>query len=125
MFIGRTGFGYFARPQNLKHILLWAGIGTIPVTLMLTVLSPELIPSRGLLFTVLFLLLFLAGIGIAPYWPTLQVYGVHQLPHLGLKSSFYLIPASLVLFSLIIFLEGWVFKKRSNGYGRNGAGQEA
>lgn len=156
MFIGRTGFGYFARPQNLKHILLWAGIGTIPVTLMLTILSPELITSRELLFTILFLLLFLAGIGIAPYWPTLQVYGVHQLSHLdstmlyiyfsamgvpgcgfftwimgvfgdrfGLKSSFYLIPASLVLFSLIIFLEGWIFKKRSDGDGRNNATQTA
>ena len=99
--------------------------------------------SRLLFFAVLFFLLFLGGIGIAPYWPTLQVYGVHQLPHLdstmlyiyfsamgipgcgfftwimgvcgdhfGLKHSFFLIPASLVLFSLVIFLEGWVFPKK-------------
>ena len=33
-----------------------------------------------LLFTVLFLLLFLVGIGISPYWPTTQVYGVAHLP---------------------------------------------
>lgn len=140
MFIGRTGFGYFARPQNLKHILLGAGLGTIPVTLLLILLTPDTFSSRGMTFTALFLLLFLAGIGIAPYWPCLQVYGVGHLPRLdstmlyiyfsavgipgsgfftwimgvlgdrfGLKASFYLIPASLVLFSAFIFLEGWVF----------------
>lgn len=143
MFAGRTYFGLIARPGNLKIILLAAGLGTIPVTLLLTVLSPEMFGSRLLFFAVLFFLLFLGGIGIAPYWPTLQVYGVHQLPHLdstmlyiyfsamgipgcgfftwimgvcgdhfGLKHSFFLIPASLVLFSLVIFLEGWVFPKK-------------
>ena len=30
----------------------------------------------------LFFLLFLAGIGIAPYWPTTQVYGVSTMPEL-------------------------------------------
>ena len=31
----------------------------------------------------------------------------------GLKNSFFLIPASLVLFSLLVFLEGWVFPKKN------------
>ena len=80
MFAGRTCFGLIARPGNLKIILLAAGLCTIPVTLLLTVLTPDMFGSRILLFALLFFLLFLAGIGIAPYWPTLQVYGVHQLP---------------------------------------------
>ena len=144
MFAGRTCFGLIARPGNLKIILLAAGLCTIPVTLLLTVLTPDMFGSRILLFALLFFLLFLAGIGIAPYWPTLQVYGVHQLPQLdstmlyiyfsamgipgcgfftwimgvcgdrfGLKNSFFLIPASLVLFSLVVFLEGWVFPKKN------------
>ena len=56
---------------NLKIILLAAGLCTIPVTLLLTVLTPDMFGSRILLFALLFFLLFLAGIGIAPYWPTL------------------------------------------------------
>ena len=33
-------------------------------------------------FTLLFILLFAAGVGIAPYWPTTQVYGVNSMPEL-------------------------------------------
>ena len=39
-----------------------------------------MMPSWAL-FTILFVLLFLSGIGVAPYWPTTQVYGVAKLPH--------------------------------------------
>ncbi len=143
MFLGRTGFGYFARKQYLKHLLLCTGLGTIPVTLLLTLLQPDTFQSSVLTFAVLFGLLFLAGIGIAPYWPTLQVYGVNNLPELdstmlyiyfssvgipgcgfftwlmgllgdccGLREAFFLIPGSLLLFSLVILLEGWVFPNR-------------
>ena len=80
MFLGRAGFGYFAKPHRLRYILIAAGTATIPVTLLLALLEPGIMPGY-LLFTVLFLLLFLAGIGIAPYWPTTQVYGVTNLEH--------------------------------------------
>ena len=33
------------------------------------------------MFPLLFILLLLAGVGIAPFWPTTQVYGVTNLPH--------------------------------------------
>lgn len=79
MFLGRAAFGYFAKPERLRYFLLCAAIGTIPVTLLLAFLSPGVLPG-WLLFTVLFILLFLAGVGIAPYWPTTQVYGVANLP---------------------------------------------
>ena len=81
MFAGRTFFGYFAKPGMLRYILLATASGTIPVTLLLAWLHPGIMPP-GLLFTVLFVLLFLAGIGISPYWPTMQVYGVNRMPQL-------------------------------------------
>ncbi len=143
MFLGRTLFGYFAKREYLKHLLLFSGLGTIPLSLLLVVLRPEMFPSTTVLFTALFGILFLCGIGIAPYWPSLQVHGVANLPeldstmlyiyfsamgipgcgfftwmmgvlgdHFGLRGAFLLIPGSLVLFCLIIFFEGWVFKNR-------------
>lgn len=81
MFVGRTFFGYFASPGKLRWILLLAAVGTIPVTLAMAFLQPGMLPPVPL-FILLFILLFLAGIGIAPYWPTTQVYGVVKMPHL-------------------------------------------
>ncbi len=82
MFLGRTFFGMIARENNLRKILLAASLGMIPVSLALALISPAFFSSRPLLFSVLMVLLFLCGIGIAPYWPTLQVYGVNRLPEL-------------------------------------------
>ena len=79
MFLGRAYFGCIAKPSNLRYILMWAGSATIPVTAALAFLKPGIMPSY-LLFPVLFVLLFMAGIGIAPYWPTTQVLGVNKLP---------------------------------------------
>ena len=64
----------------LPRILIAASLGTIPPTLLLAGLHAEQFPSPALLFVTLTALLFLCGIGIAPYWPTLQVYGVARLP---------------------------------------------
>ena len=112
-----------------------------------------------MLLAVIFIILFICGIGIAPFWPTLQVHGVKNMPELddtllyiyfsawgipgcgfftwiigvlgdhfttlygeqqGLKYAFLLIPASLVIFVLIVFLEHWVFKnKRDLSAGEN------
>jgi len=82
MFLGRTGFGYIAKRGNLPKILVCASLGMIPVSLMLSFLRADMFPERWMLFAVLFSLLFLGGIGIAPYWPTLQVHGVNNLPEL-------------------------------------------
>ncbi len=142
MFIGRTGFGYFARPQYLRYILLGTGLGTIPLTLLLAFLEPGMMPN-WLLFTVLFLLLVLSGIGIAPFWPTVQVYGVSSMPkldstmlyiyfsalgipgcgfftwlmgligdHFGLKGAVLVVPVCLAFFSAVIYLECWILEKR-------------
>ena len=80
MFIGRTGFGYIAKPHTLRYINLFSAIATIPLTLLLIALKPGIMPDWAT-FTALFVLLFLCGIGIAPFWPTTQVYGVQKMPH--------------------------------------------
>ncbi|MBQ9338536.1 MAG: MFS transporter [Lentisphaeria bacterium] len=82
MFIGRNFFGLIAREDNLRRNLILAASGTIPLILALSFVTPDLLPSRGLLFAVLLAVLVLCGIGIAPFWPTLQVYSVRQLPEL-------------------------------------------
>ena len=81
MFVGRTVFGYFAKLHYLRWILLGSALATIPITLVLAWLKPGMM-APGMLFAGLFILLFFAGIGIAPYWPTTQVYGVSKLPQL-------------------------------------------
>jgi hypothetical protein len=65
----------------LRYILLLASLGTIPVTLILAWLKPGMMP-QGALFTLLFVFLFIAGAGIAPYWPSTQVYGVNSMQKL-------------------------------------------
>ena len=79
MFLGRAYFGYIAKPHNLRRILLSCGLGMIPISLALAFLQPGALPA-WLLFPVLFILLFISGIGVAPYWPSTQVYGVTRLP---------------------------------------------
>ena len=145
MFAGRTGFGYLAKPGNLKYILIATGVGTIPVTLLLALLQRGAMPD-GMLFAVLFVLLIVAGVGIAPYWPTTQVYGVTQLPHLdstllyiafsaigipgcgffawlmgaagdrfGIAGAIAVVPCCLVGFSAATFVNCWLLEKKPAG----------
>ena len=82
MFIGRNFFGLIAREDNLRRNLIFAASGTIPLILILSFVTPEFIHSRTLLFILLLAVLVCCGIGIAPFWPTMQVYSVRQLPEL-------------------------------------------
>lgn len=143
MFLGRTFFGYIAKPDRLRYILLFSSLGTIPLMVVLAFLHSGLMP-RGLLFTILFLILFLVGIGIAPYWPTTQVFGVNKLPecdstllyvyfstlgvpgcgifswlmgvmgdHFGLKGSILLAAFCVLIFCLIIIYSGWISRDKA------------
>ena len=82
MFLGRNFFGFIAREDNLRWNLICAASGTIPLILVLTLINPGFVTSRSLLFILLLAVLVLCGIGIAPFWPTLQVYSVRQMPQL-------------------------------------------
>ncbi len=143
MFLGRTLVGYYAKKAYLKHILLFTGLATIPLSLCVVLLKVDTFDNENITLLLLGLILFLCGIGISSYWPTTQVYGVGKLKqldstmlfiyfsamgipgcgfftwlfgvlgdHWGLSSAFMLIPGSLVLFCLVVFLEGWVFKSK-------------
>ncbi|MCQ2378723.1 MAG: MFS transporter [Victivallaceae bacterium] len=80
MFCGRTVFGYFAKPRYLKHLLLACAVAMLPFTFLLIFIRPESFSSSAALFGVLWSVLFVCGVGVAPFWPTLQVYGVNELP---------------------------------------------
>ena len=139
MFVGRVGFGYFAKKHHLRYILLFTAIATIPISLALAFLDPAMLPPTAM-FILLFCLLLCAGVGISPYWPTTQVYGVNNLPELdstllyvyfsamgipgcgfftwlmgvvgdrwGLSGAIMVVPCSLVIFVVTILLECWVF----------------
>jgi fucose permease len=79
MFAGRTAAGVFATPRRLRWILLGAAAAAIPVTLLLALLRPGLLPQH-LLLPACYLLLILAGICVAPFWPVMQIYGVSRMP---------------------------------------------
>ncbi len=144
MFLGRVGFGFFAKKEYLKHILLICSAAMIPLIFLLAYLTPEMFPSPNWMFVSLILILFFSGVTVAPFWPTLQVYGVGQLPELdstmlyiyfsamgvpgcgfftwimgvlgdnfGLRGAFMLLPASLVIYALTIFAEGWLFPRKN------------
>ena len=143
MFVGRYSFGKYVKEKHLIHLLLITGIAGIPITGLIAFVKPHTLGNPNLSLTAMFLLIFLAGICVAPYWPSLQSYGVLKLPNLdstllfvyfssvgipgcgfftwimgvagdlfGLHKSFVLIPLTLLLFSLTIFLEGFVFPPR-------------
>ncbi len=147
MFLGRSGFGFFARPDYIRYVLLGSALCTIPVTLLLALLKPGILPP-ALGFPTLFLLLILAGTGVATFWPSVQVYGVTTMPELdstmlyicfsalgipgcgiftllmgvigdryGLRGGMLVIPVCLALFAAVIFLECWVFAKRRKNSG--------
>ncbi len=140
MFVGRYSFGKYVKEKHLIHLLLTTGVAGIPVTGLIAFIKPDTFGSPNLSLAVMFLLIFLAGICVAPYWPSLQSYGVIKLPKLdstllfvyfssigipgcgfftwimgvagdvfGLHKSFVIIPITLLLFSLTILLEGFVF----------------
>lgn len=143
MFTGRYMYGRYVPAKRLIHLLLATGVGGIPVTCLILLLSPTSFGNPTLALAALFALMFLSGLCVAPYWPSMQTYGVNMLPeldstllfvffssvgipgcgfftwmmgvlgdHYGLHNSFLLIPLTLVLFSLIVLFEGFVFRKR-------------
>lgn len=118
MFLGRMIFGHIASRTNLPKILFGASLGTIPVTLCLSLLRPEFFPERWMLLAALFFLLFLAGIGIAPYWPTLQVHGVTSLPELD-STMLYIYFSAMGIPGCGFFT--WLIGVLGDRYGLNGA----
>ena len=74
MFLSRITAGMLVRQRHLWHSLLICALLGMPVLTGMLFLAPggSLIP--------LFILLFLGGISIGPFWPTWQVYCTERMP---------------------------------------------
>ena len=82
MFLGRSGYGKFVPENRQPHLLVIAAACGVPITIAMQFIDNAFIGSSGLSLIMQFFLMFLSGFSIAPYWPTLQVYGAKQLPEL-------------------------------------------
>jgi len=75
MFAGRLFAGMLIRQKNLWHLLVALALAGIPVLCGVFLLHPGQLPM-------LFVLLFLGGICVGPFWPVCQVYCTDRLPQL-------------------------------------------
>lgn len=75
MFAGRFTVGLAVGQKRLWHAVFAGALLGIPVLFMMTVLSSGMLP-------VLYLLLFLSGLCVGPFWPALQVYCTDRMPTL-------------------------------------------
>jgi len=89
MFLGRTGFGNYVAQRHLKRLIVIVGLfGTAVSALVIPfALHFDVLP-QGAVLPVLFVLLFLCGIGSAPFWPSIQSLCVDRLPQLDSTLAF-------------------------------------
>ena len=89
MFLGRTGGGFLVPHKYLLHLIIVMGIFATMVSSVIPHLG-TLAPNSSAggntgnwgILALFFLVLFLAGIGTAPFWPSIQSYAVDCLPKL-------------------------------------------
>jgi len=82
MFTGRYAYGRFVPQEKLYQLLLAASFTGVPVSMGLMLVRPDTFASPVAVLALVYLLLYLAGLCVAPFWPSLQVYGVLRLPKL-------------------------------------------
>lgn len=85
MVLGRTGWGYLIKQEHLKHLIVWSALAGIVVTAFFFVITS---------LWVLFVMLFLAGIASAPFWPSVQSYSVDRMPGRDATLIFILLSAA-------------------------------
>jgi len=74
MFAARLGFGFLVPLRHLRHLVIITGAAATVICSIIPFLASP--PMLLLLF-----ILFLAGIGAASYWPSIQSYAVDRMPH--------------------------------------------
>ena len=89
MFLWRTGFGNYVAQRHLKRLVVTVGLlGAAVATLVIPFsLHCDALPP-GAVKPLLFLLLFLCGVGSAPFWPSIQSLCVDRLPRLDSTLAF-------------------------------------
>ena len=79
MFLGRTGGGVLIRQNRLPLLVVGSAVFAVAASLPIPLLQPE--AGKGtVLLLLLYGLLFVAGIGTAPFWPSIQSYAADRLP---------------------------------------------
>ena len=133
MVLGRTGWGYLLRQDQLKALILYSAAAGVLLTLFLPTVT-----HLGLFLG----LLFLVGIATAPFWPSVQSYCADRLPHVdttmlmillacagipgcgvatwltgvlgdryGLSVAFYLVPVCYLILGLLIGYDAYALQK--------------
>lgn len=89
MFLGRTSFGALVPQRGLKALIIIVGIFGALVTMVIPPFTQHLslVPKVAVL-PLLLTILFLSGIGSAPFWPSIQSLTVDRLPHLDSTLAF-------------------------------------
>ena len=82
MLIGRTGSGLLVRQHQLARLVVITGLAGAAVTLVFPLARQ--IPA-------IMTLLFLAGLGSAPFWPSIQSYCCDRMPELDSTMIFVLL----------------------------------
>ena len=72
MTVGRLGWGYLIKQHQLARLVILSALAGVVVTSFLPFLSP---------LWAIFGTMFLAGIAMAPFWPSIQSHADHCLPH--------------------------------------------
>ncbi len=73
MVLGRTGWGYLIDQHHLRRLIILSAAAGAVITAAL-----PFVTHLGWLFV----LLFLSGVAVAPYWPSVQSYCTDRLPQL-------------------------------------------
>lgn len=89
MFLGRTSFGALVPQRCLKTLIVAAGVFAMAVSVLIPPFAMHigLFPKWSVL-PMTFLLLFLSGLGTAPFWPSIQSLCVDRLPGLDSTMAF-------------------------------------
>jgi fucose permease len=135
MVVGRTGWGYIIKQNQLFKLVAFSALAGTMVTLFFPILT-----NLWLFFG----LLFVAGIATAPFWPSLQSYCADCLPQTdttmlfillscagvpgcgfftwlmgfignhsgGLSSAFYLVPACYLILATLVGCDWYYHTKR-------------
>ncbi len=100
MFAGRTWWGYALKQQHLKRLIVWSAVAGAGITLLLPG-QRHLAPFMAILFV--------AGLAVAPYWPSVQSLSADRLPHVDTTMLFILLAcAGVPGCGVATWLMGWI-----------------
>ncbi len=80
MFAGRTAFGFLLHQRHLKGLLVVTGVAATLISLAVPQLPRLVTPDAQWVLPALFGILFLSGIAVAPFWPSIQTLAVDRMP---------------------------------------------